>query len=975
MSSLRAKPPKDERFESPAPTRGILVPVLLYACFATLWILFSDRLLGALVTEHDTLLAVSILKGFFYVAATSLLLYWLLRRRADATDLWRNEPAVRQTGLVSWPRWSLYGIAVFLSVATVLIRQGITVSFANRPLLILMVLPVTVSAALGGLGPGAVATVLVAAAAAWSIPPDGSFAITASHDMVQWEMLIANGLLICLVSEIMLRSRQRATDRWQQLLTIQSSLQESEARYRSLFEAANVGKSVTLPSGEIHVNRAYCELLGYSQEEMLGKTWQEVTPPEDIGPINGLLAPLLRGEKDAARFEKRYLHKNGSQVWADVSVALQRNSEGKPLYFVTTVVDITERKRAEEELSRSEARYRELFESNPHPMWIYDTETLAFLAVNNAAVAHYGYSREEFLSLTIKDIRPPEDVTRLMEKVADIRNGLNDSGTWRHRKKDGSVIDVEITSHTLRYKDRPARLILAHDVTARKRAQEALAQSENKFRSLFQNHAAVKLIIDPENGTIVDANEAAAGFYGWPVEKLCRMNIAQINTLPPAKIKEEIEKVLSQRNTHFEFKHRKADGAIADVEVFSSKVDIDGKEYLHSIIHDITDLRQLENQLLQAQKMESVGRLAGGVAHDFNNMLGVILGNTEMALARVNPSDPLYNDLRDILGAARKSAEITRQLLAFARKQTISPRVIDLNETVESMLKILRRLIGEDINLAWLPGPGIWPVMADPSQIDQILANLCVNARDAIAGVGKVTIETDKVTFDAAYCADHAGFAPGDFVLLAVSDDGCGMDKGILDHVFEPFFTTKEIGQGTGLGLATVYGIVKQNNGFISVYSEPKKGTTFKIYLPRHAGEAGLPEMRSDSVFPSGSGETVLLVEDEVSLLALTKKILEGLGYAVLDAATPGQALALAREHAGSIDLLLTDVVMPEMNGRDLAGRLQVQHPGLKVLYMSGYTADVIAHRGVLEKGVQFLQKPFAKRELAIKVREALGQD
>jgi nitrogen-specific signal transduction histidine kinase/ActR/RegA family two-component response regulator len=411
------------------------------------------------------------------------------------------------------------------------------------------------------------------------------------------------------------------------------------------------------------------------------------------------------------------------------------------------------------------------------------------------------------------------------------------------------------------------------------------------------------------------------------------------------------------------------------VEVFSSRVDIGGKEYLHSIIHDITDLRQLENQLLQAQKMESVGRLAGGVAHDFNNMLGVILGNTEMALTRVDPSEPLYNDLRDILGAARKSAEITRQLLAFARKQTIRPRVIDLNETVEGMLKILRRLIGEDINLAWLPGPGIWPVMADPSQLDQILANLCVNARDAIAGVGKVTIETAKVTFDAAYCADHAGFAPGDYVLLAVSDDGCGMDKGILDHVFEPFFTTKEIGRGTGLGLATVYGIVKQNNGFINVYSEPKKGTTFKIYLPRHAGEAGLPEMRSDSVLPSGSGETVLLVEDEVSLLALTKRILEGLGYAVLDAATPGQALALAREHAGRIDLVLTDVVMPEMNGRDLAGRLQVLHPDLKVLYMSGYTADVIAHRGILETGVQFLQKPFAKRELAIKVREALGQD
>jgi PAS domain S-box-containing protein len=607
-------------------------------------------------------------------------------------------------------------------------------------------------------------------------------------------------------------------------------------------------------------------------------------------------------------------------------------------------------------------------------MWIYDTGSLAFLAVNNAAVAHYGYSREEFLAMTIRDIRPPEDIPRLVEKIANISEGLNNAGIWHHRTKDGSIIDVEVTSHTLHYNDRPAKLILAHDVTERKRAEEALAQSENKFRSLFQNHSAVKFIIDPENGDIVDANEAAARFYGWSVAELCRMNIARINTLPPAKIKENMNKARNLNQTHFEFKHRKADGTVADVEVFSSRVNIGGKEYLHSIIHDITELRKLENQLLQAQKMESVGRLAGGVAHDFNNMLGVILGNTEMALDKVDPSDPLHDDLKDILAAAQRSAAITRQLLAFARKQTINPRVVDLNETVEGMLKMLRRLIGEDIDLAWLPGSGAWPVMIDPSQLDQILANLCVNARDAITGVGKITIETGNATFDAAYCADHPGFAPGDYVLLAVSDDGCGMDREILDHLFEPFFTTKEIGQGTGLGLATVYGIVRQNNGFINVYSEPDKGTTFRMYLPRHTGEAGLPETPAATAMPTASGETVLLVEDDVSLLALTRRILEGLGYSVFDAATPGRAEALAREHAGRVDLLLTDVVMPEMNGRELAGRLQALNPDLKVLYMSGYTADVIAHHGVLEPGVHFIQKPFAKRELAIKLREVLGQ-
>ena len=307
--------------------------MLLYASFATLWILFSDRLLGVLVTDHDTLLAVSTLKGFFYVALTSLALYWLLRREPDATDSRRSDVAGRPTGLVAWPRWRLYGIAVALCLAALLVRQGTAVAFASSPLLIMMVLPVTISAALGGLGPGLVATLLLGAAAAWFIAPDDGFAITSAHDIVQWAMLMADGLLISLVSEIMHRALRRETERWQQLLTAQDSLRESEARYRGLFEAANVGKSLTLPSGEISVNRAFRDLLGYSAEELRGKTWQDLTPPEDVATISELLAPLLRGEQDTTRFEKRYLHKSGAQVWADVNVALLRDREGKPLYL------------------------------------------------------------------------------------------------------------------------------------------------------------------------------------------------------------------------------------------------------------------------------------------------------------------------------------------------------------------------------------------------------------------------------------------------------------------------------------------------------------------------------------------------------------------------------------------------------------------------------------------------------------------
>ncbi|MFZ5565316.1 MAG: PAS domain S-box protein, partial [Thermodesulfobacteriota bacterium] len=381
---------------------------------------------------------------------------------------------------------------------------------------------------------------------------------------------------------------------------------------------------------------------------------------------------------------------------------------------------------------------------------------------------------------------------------------------------------------------------------------------------------------------------------------------------------------------------------------------------------------KLQAQLIQAQKMESVGRLAGGVAHDFNNMLNVILGYTELALQGMPPTDPLYEDLKEILSAARRSSDITRQLLAFARKQTIAPVALDLNETVEGMLKMLRRLIGEDIDLVWKPGTGLWPVNMDPAQVDQILANLLVNARDAISGVGKVTIETENVALDEHYCADRPDFVPGEYVLLAVSDDGCGMDRKTMDHLFEPFFTTKGVGEGTGLGLATVYGIVRQNSGFINVYSEPGQGATFKIYLPRHAGEAAAEQLFTGIETLYGTGESVLVVEDEPSVLKLANKMLAGMGYTVLATPGPKAALELAQRHTGPIDLLITDVVMPEMSGRELAEKLETVHPGLRVLYMSGYTANVIAHRGILDEGVRFIQKPFNKRDLARKVREAL---
>lgn len=394
---------------------------------------------------------------------------------------------------------------------------------------------------------------------------------------------------------------------------------------------------------------------------------------------------------------------------------------------------------------------------------------------------------------------------------------------------------------------------------------------------------------------------------------------------------------------------------------------------------DVSDFKRneeerakLEDQLHQVQRIESVGRLAGGVAHDFNNMLSVILGYTSLALLEVKPDQRLHGKLEEIRKAAERSADLTRQLLAFARKQAIAPEVLDLNETVAGMLNMLQRLIGEDIRLTWRPAADLWPAKVDPTQIDQILANLCVNARDSISGIGTIDITTGNRDIGKEYCAQNPNATPGEYVTITVADSGCGMDKETMEHIFEPFFTTKALGEGTGLGLATVYGAVRQNGGFITIYSETGMGTEFTIYLPRHAGEAGHSPKEAVEEPAPGGAETILLVEDEPAILEMAATMLAMQGYTVLQANTPGEAVRLAGGNAGEIHLLMTDVVMPEMNGRDLAKKLQALHPRLKSLFMSGYTADVIAHHGVLDEGVHFIQKPFTLPVLAVKVREAL---
>jgi len=543
------------------------------------------------------------------------------------------------------------------------------------------------------------------------------------------------------------------------------------------------------------------------------------------------------------------------------------------------------------------------------------------------------------------------------------------------------------------------KIRLSRDIARRKQTEKELVEQKDMLAAIYRNAPLIIMVVNAER-RIQQINGFGSQFAGRDAEEMLGLRGGEalrcLHVLDDPRgcgfgefcrqcvIRNTVLDTLETGQTHLQieaphyFKGQDNETRELQFLMSTTTIEVKGERQVLVTLQDITDRKQaeaekekLQSQLNQAQKMESVGRLAGGVAHDFNNMLGVILGRAEMAMDQVDPAQPLFADLREIRKAAERSANLTRQLLTFARKQTIAPRIIDLNETVEGMLKMLRRLIGEDIDLTWRPKKNLAPVKMDPAQIDQILANLCVNSRDAISGVGKITIETDVVSFDEAYCADHAGFIPGEFIMLAVSDNGRGMDPETVSRLFEPFFTTKEVGKGTGLGLASVYGAVKQNNGFINVYSEPGQGTTVKIYLPPHRAKTPLQADEATAKPTAGGSETILLVEDEPAILQLSAMMLERLGYAVIAAETPGEAIRLAHEHGGPIDLLMTDVVMPEMNGRDLAKNLLSIYPDIKRLFMSGYTANVIAHHGVLDEGVHFIQKPFSNRDLAVKVREA----
>mgnify|MGYP006281491591 CR=1 FL=1 len=748
----------------------------------------------------------------------------------------------------------------------------------------------------------------------------------------------------------------------------------TERAYETVLQTSLEGFWVSDTEGRIvEVNDALCRNLGYSRDELLGMRIHEIDALESAREVRRKMEETVA--RGGARFTTQHRRKDGSLMDVEVSATFLDVEGGRFFVFLR---DLTPYRKAQDALREERRRLANIIEGTNVGTWEWNVQT-GETVFDERWAAMVGYTLEELEPTTARtweELTHPDDLARAMDLLERHFGGELEAYDCelRMRHRDGHWVWIQDRGKVV---DRtpqgePLRMFGTHtDITERNRMVQALRESEETYRSLFARHSAIKLLLDPDTGDILDANAAAERFYGWSVEKLKEMSIHDLNTLSLEEVKAEMEAARADRRIHFEFRHRRADGSVRDVEVFTSPVEMKGRTVLHSIIHDITDQRRLEEQLHQSQKLEAVGRLAGGVAHDFNNMLAVIMGATELAIPEVPPESSLCEDLKQIDEAAQRSADLTRQLLAFSRKQVVKPSPVNLNTLVVEHQQSLGRLIGEDIHVKLGLDGELWDVFIDPSQVDQILTNLSVNARDAIQGVGTLTIDTENVVLEGAATSGGDPAREGEYVLLAVTDTGEGMDRETLEHIFEPFFTTREEGGGTGLGLATVYGIVQQNEGMIRVDSEPGRGTTFKIYLPRYQGEAEEPEKETSKAVPGGS-ETILVVEDEKTILTLAERYLERRGYTVLAAPDPATALEAAEAHQGEIHLLLTDVVLPGMNGRQLQGEIRETMPELRTLFMSGYTADVIAQRGVLDQGVQFIQKPFTMSTLAHRVREVL---
>ncbi|MBI4963630.1 MAG: PAS domain S-box protein [Desulfomonile tiedjei] len=767
---------------------------------------------------------------------------------------------------------------------------------------------------------------------------------------------------------------------------IESELRKSEESLKACLNATTDLAMLIDAEGKIvALNKQFADRLGKTAEDLLSRPVLDFMEPQFADRRREQLNSVIKTGQPV-RFEDERAGRVVDHNFYPVCTP-----QGKVERVAIFARDVTDHKRAEEALRHSEALLKNILSASPVAISYVEKGRLRWSNQAMAQIFRYQY-KAEYVGKPAKDFySSDEEYNRVLEIF---RTGLKD-GTAAEteaefRRHDGSVFPGHMKISPLDASNLGKGTISAiADITEQKRAEEALRQSREEFRRLYEeskraedlyrsllSSSADAVIVYDIEGKAQYVNESFTQIFGWTLDDVRDRHSPHVPESRLDEIRIIIDNLIREGAPlrGVETKRVTKEGRVLDISASASRYhDHEGKPAgLLVILRDITESKRLEEQLRQAVKMEAVGRLAGGVAHDFNNLLTAIMGYTNLLLQQIPRDSSQHEKLAQVFRAADRAATLTGQLLAFSRKQVLDVKVLDLNHVIAGWEQVLQRMIGENVQLTMALSQSLGRVKADPGQIEQILMNLVVNARDAMPSGGKLTIETGNSVLSREYSQTHPEVEPGRYVMFSVSDGGQGMDENTLSRVFEPFFTTKEKGVGTGLGLSTVYGIVKQHRGHISVYSEPGRGTTFKVYLPLVEQSVEEPTvMGVTSLRPVGQ-ETVLIVEDEEIVRELATEALDMLGYSVLAAGHPDEAKTICSKHGGTIDLLLTDVCLPDMDGKSLFDTLSPQRPSMKVLYVSGYTENFVVHRGILDSGVSFLPKPFTVEGLAQKVREVL---
>ncbi len=762
----------------------------------------------------------------------------------------------------------------------------------------------------------------------------------------------------------------------------EEELRESEEKYRTLFEESFDGLFITSPRGKIlDMNKKGIMMFGYdTKDEILSLDLERdvyAYPPDR----KRILAMV--NAQGTAEYEVVVKKKNGEEMLTYCSLTAVKDEQGAITTYRGIIRDITERKRAEEALKESESRFRNIIENSKDGIIFFDGKTQKILFGNGAMAELLGCSNEDLVGRSIQSLHPSEEWASIKQEFQKHVSGeLSLSSGIPVLRNDGSVFYADISSSLITLYGRTYFSAFFRDITERKKAEEALRESEEKYRDLVENINDILYATD-EKGIVTYIAPTIESLSGYaPSEIIGRPFYDFVYQEDVPFVLEKFQQDVSGHTEPHEYRMVTKSGVVRWARTFSRPFFRETRAVgLRGVMTDVTDRKRAEEesealreQLRQSQKMEAIGRLAGGIAHDFNNLLTIIKGYSQLSLIELKEDTPLKGNIEHIHTATDRAADLVRQLLAFSRRQILEMRVLDLNTTLANLHNMLRRLIGEDIELTMVLAEDLGRVKTDLGWIEQAIMNLVVNAKDAMPKGGKLIIETANVELDEAYARAHVAVTSGRYVMIAVSDTGAGMTPEVRERLFEPFFSTKEKDKGTGLGLSTVYGIVKQSGGDIWVYSEPGKGSTFKIYLPRVYEPLEQPREKVLGDELLRGSETILLVEDEEDVRKLALRVLERQGYKVLAARDGDEALLVCERHKDPIHLMLTDVVMPGMSGHEVAKRLEPSHPETKVLYMSGYTDNAIVLHGVLVQGVNYIQKPFTVDALTKKVREVLEQ-